>query len=126
MFIDEANHIYTTIPMYNLVQYSDNYSDTSGISWQLRADEVSNNNSDLTVNNSQSFKYKVVLVGKTTSAVNDENSFVKNTKIVVPLKYSSHFWILLKIQLISCKIHLESIGSKALFCIVLETLQNLK
>ena len=110
MFIDEANHIYTTIPMYNLVQYSDNYSDTSGISWQFRADEVSNNNSDLTVNNSQSFKYKVVLVGKTTSAVNDENSFVKNTKIVLPLKYSSHFWILLKIQLINCKIHLESIG----------------
>ena len=30
MFVDEANHIYTAMPMYNLTEYSDNYSDTSG------------------------------------------------------------------------------------------------
>ena len=29
VFIDEANHIYTAILMYNLIEYSDNYSDTS-------------------------------------------------------------------------------------------------
>ena len=29
VFIDEANHIYTTMSMYNLTEYSDNYSDTS-------------------------------------------------------------------------------------------------
>ena len=27
---DEAEHIKTTMPMYNLIEYSDNYSDTSG------------------------------------------------------------------------------------------------
>ena len=29
-FVDEANHIYIAMPMYNLIEYSDNYSDTSG------------------------------------------------------------------------------------------------
>ena len=29
-FIDEAEHINIAMPMYNLVEYSDNYSDTSG------------------------------------------------------------------------------------------------
>ena len=30
VFLDEVNHIYTAMPMYNLIEYSDNYSDTSG------------------------------------------------------------------------------------------------
>ena len=29
IFVDEANHIYIAIPMYNVVEYSDNYSDIS-------------------------------------------------------------------------------------------------
>ena len=32
-FIDEAEHINIAIPMYNLTEYSDNYSDTSGSLW---------------------------------------------------------------------------------------------
>ena len=43
------------------------------------------NNAYLTIDNSESFKYKVVLVGKTAHAVNNKGSSVKNTKIVVPL-----------------------------------------
>ena len=30
MFVDAANHIYIVMSMYNLIEYSDNYSDTSG------------------------------------------------------------------------------------------------
>ena len=30
VFVDEANHIYIAMPMYNLIEYSDNYSDTLG------------------------------------------------------------------------------------------------
>ena len=33
VFIDEANHVYIVMPMYNLIEYSDNYSDTSGSLW---------------------------------------------------------------------------------------------
>ena len=64
MLIDEANHIYIAIPMYNLIEYSDNYSDTSERLWQFKRVEFSNNNADLTINNSQSFKYKAALVKK--------------------------------------------------------------
>ena len=89
MFVDRAEHIYIAMPMHNLIGYSDNYSDTSGSLWQFKKDEVPTNNADLTINNSQSFKYKTDLVGKTK---NDGSSFVKDTKIVVPLKYLSNFW----------------------------------
>ena len=58
MFIDEANHIYIAMPMYNLIEYSDNYSDTSGRLWQFKRDETLDNNVDLTVDNSQSSKHK--------------------------------------------------------------------
>ena len=67
-FIDEASHIYIAMPMYNLIEYSDNYSDASGSLWQFTRDEVQDNNVGLTVDNSQSFKYKAALVGKTSNA----------------------------------------------------------
>ena len=50
--------------MYNLIEYSDNYSDTSGSLLQFKRDEVPTGNADLTINNSQSFKYKAALLGK--------------------------------------------------------------
>ena len=39
-FIDEAEHINTAMHMYNLIEYSDNYSDTSGSLWQFKRDEI--------------------------------------------------------------------------------------
>ena len=50
------------MPRYNLIEYSLNYSDTSGSLWQFKRGEVPANNSDLTVDNSQSFKYKAALL----------------------------------------------------------------
>ena len=100
VFADEANYIYIAMPMYNLIEYSENYSDTSESLWQFKRDEASANNADLTTNNSKSFEYKAVLVGKTADAANN-NSFVKNTKIIVPLKYLSNFWRSLEMLLIN-------------------------
>ena len=40
-------------------------------------------------------------------AVNNTNSSVKNTKIVIPLKYLSNFWRSLEIPSINCNIHFE-------------------
>ena len=89
VFIDKANHIYISVPMYNLIEYSDNYSGTSGSLWQFKRAEVSADNADLSVDNSHSFKYKAALVGKTAGAVANTNSSVKNITFVVPLKYLS-------------------------------------
>ena len=61
VFIDEANHIYIAMSMYNLIEYSDNYSDTLGSLWQFKRDEVPANNTDLSVDNSLSFNIKQLL-----------------------------------------------------------------
>ena len=37
-FVDKANHINIAMPMYNLIEYNDNYSDTSGSLWQFKRD----------------------------------------------------------------------------------------
>ena len=52
VFVDEAEHIYIAMLMYNLIEHSENYSDTSGSLWQLTRDEVPANNVDLTINSS--------------------------------------------------------------------------
>ena len=44
----------------------------------------------VTLNNSSFFKYKLNLLGKATDADGNDRS-LKNTKIVVPLKYLSNF-----------------------------------
>ena len=39
-FVDYADFINITIPMYNLIEYSDNYSETSGSLWQFKRDKI--------------------------------------------------------------------------------------
>ena len=95
------------MPMYNLIEYSNNYSDTSGSLWQFKRDEVLAKNVDLTIDNSQSFKYKAALLGKAADAVNNTNSSVKEAKIVLPLKYLSNLLRSLEMPLINCKVFLE-------------------
>ena len=89
-----------------MIEYSDNYSDTSRNLWEFKRDKVPADNVDLTIDNSESFKYKTALVGKTANHNNGKIT-VKDTKIVVPLKYLSKFWKSLEIPLINCEVHLE-------------------
>ena len=63
-------------------------------------------NAKLTIDNSDSFKYKAALVAKTADH-NDGKSSVKDAKIVVSLKYLSNFWRSLEMPLINCKVNLE-------------------
>ena len=85
VFVDRAERIYIAMPMSNLIEYSNDYSDISGTLWQFKRDETPVNNVDLTINNSQSFKCKAALVGKKQQIITMESS-VKDSKIVVPLK----------------------------------------
>ena len=79
--------------MYNLIDCSDNYSDTSGSLWQFKRDEspVSNdeNPNNVSTANLTSFKYKLSFIGESTAV--DGNRVFKNVKIAVPLKYLSNF-----------------------------------
>ena len=106
----EANHIYIEMSVYNLIEYSENYLGTSGSLWQFKREEVPANNADLSVDDSQSFKYKPTLVGKSAHVVNNTNCSVKNTKVVVPLKYLSNFLRKLEMPFIDYKIYFELNG----------------
>ena len=57
-FVDYADFINITVSMYNLIEYSDNYSGTSGSLWNFKTDEIDNNASVTNDNNDPSFKYK--------------------------------------------------------------------
>ena len=98
------------MPMYNLIEYSDNYADSSGSLYRFKRNESPMNNAgnpnNVALDNSTSFKYKASLLGKATDADGNDRS-LKNTKIVVPLKYLSNFFRSLEMPLINCKIHLE-------------------
>ena len=66
-------------------------------SYQIKRDESLMNGARNTLNvaleNSTSFKYKPNLLGKATdAAAADDDRSLKNTKIVVPLKYLSNFF----------------------------------
>ena len=97
-FVDDADHINIAMPMYNLIEYSNNYSDTSGSLWQFKRDEIEGD-VDLTVNaqhipnNSSSFTYK-------SSFITNKNG----VKIAIPLKYLSNFWRSLEMPLINRKV----------------------
>ena len=77
-FVDGAQDINIAMSMYNLIEYSDNYSDTSGSLWQFKRDEIEGNN-NLTVDNSPSFKYKSNITGNLSQAGTRNN--VKIVKI---------------------------------------------
>ena len=57
--MDTARDIDIVLPMYNLIEYGDNYSKTSGSSWQYDKDEPKDNIAD-----SESFKSKVKITGR--------------------------------------------------------------
>ena len=88
--VDTAENLDITMPMYNLIEYSDNYQDSSASLYQYKRDEPPEANAinDLTVNNSSSFNYKVSLLG---NPVLDGNITKRSVKVVVPLKYLSDF-----------------------------------
>ena len=119
-FVDYAENINIAMPMYNLIEYSDNYSDTSGSLWQFKRDEIEGD-VDLTINNASSFKYKANLIGNT------ENNGRKNgVKIAAPLKYLCNFWRSLEMPLINCKLNFRWNGMKNVNCLMQELLQLLK
>ena len=96
-FVDNAENTNIAMPMYNLIEYSDNYSDTSESLWQIKRDEIEGD-VDLTVdgnhipNNSSSFKYKLSLITNRNGV-----------KRAVPLEYLTSFWRSLEMSLINCK-----------------------
>ena len=120
--IDNAEDLDVVMPMYNLLEYSKNYKQTTGSLWNYYRDEPSNPLSS----KSESFKYKTSITGSTYNIdekITDDDEVdnpqydankvgKKETKVVIPLKYLSNFWRSLNIPLINCEIELILTWSK--------------
>ena len=104
--VDNAKDIDIVMPVYNLIEYSDNYAKTSRILWQYYRDEPNN-----VLANSKSFKFKVRITGKTPANDNE-----KDVEIMVSLKYLSNFWRTLEMPLINCEVNLISTCSSS--CVI--------
>ena len=106
------------MPMYNLIEYSDNYSKTSGSLWQYCKDVPAvNNNGDIVdfngANATNSFNFKTKTTGHT------DNDGEINVEMMVPLKHLSDFWRTLEILLINCEVNLALTGTE--ICVIIYT-----
>ena len=72
------------MPMYNLIEYNDNYSDTSGSLRGFKRDDITNN---ANMTNAENAPSKQSLITNT-----EIDGTKKGAKIDVPLKYLSIFW----------------------------------
>ena len=104
--VDTAENLDITMPMYNLIEYLDNYQNSSATLYQYKRDEPPEDDAvgNLTADNSSSLKYKISLLGNPVVA---NNVARRSVKVVVPLKYLSNFFRSLEMPLINCKIKLN-------------------
>ena len=98
---DTADNLDIVMSMYNLIEYSDNYQDSSATLYQYKLDEPPEANAinNLTTNTSSSFKYKVNLLGNPEVA---NNIARRSVKFVVRLKYLGNFFRSLEMLLTNC------------------------
>ena len=93
------------IHIYNMKEYSDNYSKPPDSLWQYYKDETAlidvgaSSNFSASKNNSIPLKFKQKLIGETA------DGGTKDVEIMVLLKYLSNFWGTLEITLINCEIN---------------------
>ena len=101
--VDTAKNLDIVMHMYNLIEYSDNYQDSSATLYQYKRDQPPEDDAvaDLTADNSSSFKYKINLLGNPVVA---NNVARRNVKVAVPLKYLSNFFRSLEMPLINCNL----------------------
>ena len=102
---DYAEDLDLVLPMYNLTEYSSNYSRTTGSLWFYPNDEVNNFNANTSYDNSfKFFKHKANTEAQPNP--NNANGILKNAATAAPLTYLSNFWRSFEMQLINCKVEL--------------------
>ena len=103
---DDAEDLDLAIPMCNLIEYSTNYSETTGSLWFYSKDEVTIFNTDIVNdNNFKFFMYKAESLESTEADV--VNGILEIATTAVPLKYLSNFWRSLEMPWIKCKVELK-------------------
>ena len=71
--VEKAGDLDIVMPMYNLLEYSDNYQNSTGSLYQFKRDETPDDNEDV-ANNTSSLVYKSKLIkGTDDNNVNNVN-----------------------------------------------------
>ena len=114
--VEDSDNLDIMMNMYNLIEYSDNYSDSTASLYQFKRQEQNRNNDgnidNINFNDSSSFKYKSGLLGTTeTQIVANANPNIplahrlwRNAQFIVPLKYISSFFRSLEMPLVNTKL----------------------
>ena len=89
------------MPMYNSLEYSNNYPKIFGILWKIYRDVPA------VINNNEIFDFHAsnVILGRLILNLNylvEQRQCNKNVEIMIPLKYLSNFWRTLEMSLINC------------------------
>ena len=106
-----------------MIEYSSNYSETTGRLWFYSKDEATAFNADIAnTDYFKSFKYKAKLLRNTVAkllentgvqpAPNQTNTMFKYATVAVLLKYLRNFWKLFEMLLINCKVELTLMWTK--------------
>ena len=117
--VDNAQYIDVVMPIYDLIEYNDNYSKTSAVLWQYCRNEpvVDDNGAIIDFNEDNAdtnlFRKKEKIASQT------RNNGTKNTEIMVPLKYLSNLWRTLEMPLINYEINLDLNWSEK--CVIVAT-----
>ena len=125
---DNAKYTDIVMPMYSLIEYSDNYLKTSGSLWQYCKEIPAGDDEGNIVifngtNDTDSFNFKSNIIGKTAANNNDGNIAGRvDVEIMVPLKYLSNFWRTLEMPLINCEV--ELILNWSANCVIIYTNVN--
>ena len=112
--VEDSENLDIIMNMYNLIEYSDNYSDSTASLYQFKRHEPLENNADLT-DASSLFSYTSALLETTeTQIAANANPNIplthrlwRNVQIIVPLKYISSFLRLLEMPLTNTKLHIQ-------------------
>ena len=116
-FVNNAEDLDIVMPVYNLLEYKDNYSIISGSLWNYCRDEVNDaaneNKNNGAINfrikndkttTSKSSEYKTKLMRSTPDSASG-----LNVEVVVPLEYLSNFWRSLDLPLINCEVEVAMV-----------------
>ena len=135
--VDTADNLDLTMNLYNMLEYTDNYADTTASLYQYKRPEPRDNNGNVINLGTalSSFNYQSGLVQKQLATPNSENDpanvdsnfanahrIWKNITIVVPLKYISNFFRNLELPLINAKLYMELNWTK--YSVLCNQIQN--
>ena len=96
-FLGNAEDLDIVIPMYNLLEYNENYSVTSGSLWNYCSDEINddaneNDNAGIKMNSDKTIKIKSFQCKTKILTRTSDDIDTADTEVVVPLKHLSNFW----------------------------------